>query len=1212
MADETVRNSVGAQHVGSAVQIAVNHGGVTFELPAMSPAQAAAAHRAQLAEISPDVLYDRAPELAELAAFCTGDEQYLWWQADPWAGKTALLSWFGQRPPVDVEVVSFFVANIAGQSDSDAFTDALIEQLAAIVDEPHSPLLEARARHGHALRLLQKAAEHCVKTGRQLLLIVDGLDEDTSRTSGSDRPSIAALLPRRLPHGVRVLIASRSSVPLPDDVPGDHRLRTINARPLTPSPYAQHQEIAAKNELDGLLRGPQLQQEILGLITASGGGLAHSDLEQLTNRPSYELGSLLGGLLGRSVSARLAPTPVVGRRNERVYLFTHETLQRIAEQKFGASLTGYQERLHSWADDFRARCWPDNTPTYLLRGHSRLLAANGDIHRMFAYATDYARHDWMLALTGNDALALTEIAVTADLIAQQSPLNLFALLTLALARDELVERNYRLPTTLPTVWVALGKPARAISLANGINEPQRASAVRQLVSAMISTGDVDQAELLADEITDLGTRTEALSAVATAWAATGRRERASELAAAAETTADNIVDRYRHSQALGAVVAGWAAAGHKDRARDVADTVERLAREIASAEGSSWVVSPLSVAIVAWAAAGDFTRAERLADEIKESYKRPHVLRAVVADSVALIGGRRDDEAARLAMFTERLARKITSADARAEGLYAAAEVWAAVKDFDRAERLANEIKDLCTKVLALADVAVRLAGAGYSDRAIGLATSCERLTQEIAEADKRAGALCAVVAAWGAAGHQNRARDLASAAEQLAWETIDPEDFAWMLSHLAKACVTAGCQDRAAELAAAAEQLARKASESHTRIDTMGKLAAALAGAGDVDRAEELASKISEPRARLEAFRVVVVACVADGQHDRARDLAIAAEATAREADASYSYSHSDALGIVFRMWIAVGDLDRAEQLADVMTEPSFLLWALSTLAVERAAADDRDSARDLATTVEMAAGRDYGRAAVPAWAATGNLDHAERLAREITQPETRVWSLGAVAAAATANENRDRAIDLATAAEAIARKITDVGTAARTLLWAAQAWITVGDLDRAEQIAHDIVPPDVRVETLVLIAWEWMYRERNDRTGELATTVETIAITIAAPEVRVHALGNLVEIWAGIGRHDRAIGLASTAMQHAQEISNPRARDEALGELASKVIASSGEISASYLSRKLVAEVISTSAWSNVLGAIAHVALPDLQYLCDVILAKAIPSLR
>jgi hypothetical protein len=82
------------------------------------------AYQAQVRDIAPDQLLDREGELDELVRFCADDQPYAWWQAGPWAGKSALMAWFVLHPPAGVDVVSFFVtARLAGQSDSDSCTD---------------------------------------------------------------------------------------------------------------------------------------------------------------------------------------------------------------------------------------------------------------------------------------------------------------------------------------------------------------------------------------------------------------------------------------------------------------------------------------------------------------------------------------------------------------------------------------------------------------------------------------------------------------------------------------------------------------------------------------------------------------------------------------------------------------------------------------------------------------------------------------------------------------------------------------------------------------------------------------------------------------------------------------------------------------------------------------------------------------------------------
>src|SRR5208282_1194039 len=116
---------------------------------------------------------------------------------------------------------------------------------------------------------------------------------------------------------------------------------------------------------------------------------------------------------------------------------------------------------------------PVGTPEYLLRGYFQMLTATGDTARLVACATDAARHERMLDITGGDAAALNEVTITLDLVAAQDDPDLTAALRLARHRDYLADRNTNIPTNLPAVWAALGQHIRAEALARSITDPDR-------------------------------------------------------------------------------------------------------------------------------------------------------------------------------------------------------------------------------------------------------------------------------------------------------------------------------------------------------------------------------------------------------------------------------------------------------------------------------------------------------------------------------------------------------------------------------------------------------------------------------------------------------------------------------------------------------------------------------------------------------------------
>jgi hypothetical protein len=360
---------------------------------------------------------------------------------------------------------------------------------------------------------------------------------------------------------VRVLVASRPHPPIPDDVAGDHPLRTIGPRQLAVSEHARDIEHRAKHELTQLLAGSQLQRDVLGQITAAGGGLTLDDLEELTKQPPYEIEGLLGGLFGRSVGSRIGATSA-GHPDERVYLFTHETLRLVAEQRFGNSLATYRDRLHAWADTWRHRKWPTGTPQYLLRSYPRLLASVEDLPRLIACATDQARHDRMRDLTGGDALALTEISAAQQLILDQSDPDLSGLALLAVQREHLTDRNNNIPIGLPGVWARIGQPTRAEALANSIPNPGlRAEALTRLAEAATATGAheraarlASEAEALTQQITHPDLRAQALTRLATMLV-----EMSNETSSVAENTCGGspLMIRARHLIAAALVTVSW-------------------------------------------------------------------------------------------------------------------------------------------------------------------------------------------------------------------------------------------------------------------------------------------------------------------------------------------------------------------------------------------------------------------------------------------------------------------------------------------------------------------------------------------------------------------------------------------------------------------------------------------------------------------------------
>jgi len=403
------------------------------------------------AQIFPGRLVGREEERAELAAFCTGRSDsphgYVWWRAPAWAGKSALMASLVLDPPERVRVVSFFVtARLAGQSDRAAFLEAVPAQLSELVGQQPPGGLTEHSRLTWFWDLLEQAAQTCAERGERLVLLVDGLDEDRGIGVGDDAHSIAGALPARLPDGVRVVVAGRPNPPVPSDVPPRHPLRDPSiVHSLSPSPAAQGIKEAAERELDELLFGGQVERDLLGLLVAAEGGLSSGDLAELTGLTPGEVDRRLRTAYGRSFSSRESAWRPNGTR---VFVLAHEELHNSAVAALGESaLACYRKRIHAWADDYRDRGWPAGTPEYLLRGYHQMLRACGEVSRMVACATDRARLDRMLDVSGGDAADRAE-QVAHTITNPHEQAKALSHLVGALAEDGRVGRAEQLTRTL--------------------------------------------------------------------------------------------------------------------------------------------------------------------------------------------------------------------------------------------------------------------------------------------------------------------------------------------------------------------------------------------------------------------------------------------------------------------------------------------------------------------------------------------------------------------------------------------------------------------------------------------------------------------------------------------------------------------------------------------------------------------------------------------
>lgn len=775
----------------------------------------------QVRRIAPDRLVGREAELAELAAFClaqgTGPDSgpaYSWWRAGAWAGKTALLSWFALNPPPGVCVVPFFVtARLGAQNHVGAYVDVLLEQLAELAGEGLPALLTEATREAHLLRLYRSAAEACAARGSRLVLLVDGLDEDRGVTTGPDAHSIAALLPYDLP----VIASGRLNPPLPGDVPDTHPLRDPSiVRLLAPSPEARAIRVEAERELKYLLEDGGLPHDLLGLLVAAGGGLTADDLAELTGEVPYRIRDVLRTGPGRTFAVR------AGR-----YLVAHEELQVRAQEMLGARESArHRTALHAWADRWRACDWPEETPAYLLDGYFPLLRATGDLTRMVECALDGPRQDRLLAATGGDLAALTEIGTTEAALVDAGVPDFLDFLRLVIVREELTGRSDRIPPTLPWAWAELGRYERAEGLARSIiSDDWRAQALVDVARRLHRAGRREDAVTLLSAASDaallcgyLSERERTLETVSRGWAHVGLHDRAVE-------TARLLEHPWRRAELLREVSRAWAEAGEDDRAlalcRAEEDATARAVLLAAMAEDH--------------AGRGDVEQALRLAEEA-----RPEGEILPLARIASVL--RRDGDG-RAAGILDRVDALVGASPV----LVGVVEALAEAGEYARAVAAAESFDAPDARGWTLCEVVAALVTAGRRDRA-------RELAEAIRDREARGSALREVVAGLASDPGADEAGGL-RAAEELARSIEDDGQRERALRTVVEALAEAGAFDRA-------EALARREAPYPTLSrDPLGVVVEALARSGDLPRARELAPDVPYGRGGFALVRGVVTA---------------------------------------------------------------------------------------------------------------------------------------------------------------------------------------------------------------------------------------------------------------------------------------------------------------------------------------------------------------
>ncbi|UCM91549.1 P-loop NTPase family protein [Streptomyces marincola] len=1052
-------------------------GGVTLVVPRVSRS----GYLLQVEAIAAPHCIGREAELAAMADFCTtrlpegsatASGTYWRWLAPAWAGKTALMAHFVLHPPPGVEVVSFFVtARLARQNDRDAFCEVVQRQLYALLGE-EEPLTTAYGRDEQLRLALDRAARFCTVRGKRLVLVVDGLDEDHGVTSGSNSHSIAALLPRIPPSGMRIIVTSRPHPPVPDDVSVDHPMRDggIN-RSLEVSPHAQAVRVDAERDLLRLLEGGGLGRDLMGLIAAAGGGLSETDLAHLAASRPRLVERELNAVSGRGFRTRgphwLPPGDTESGPD--VYLLAHEEIQQGAMDLLtNSELADYRARLHEWAASYREAGWPPGTPEYLLRGYTQLLASQGETARLADIVCDSARQERLWQVSGSDLGSLTEIALAfALLLASPSWDDQAAGMALRLAfhRDALHDRMAHVSDELIGLWARLGHLDYARNLANAQGPRGRDAALGAIAHSLVAAGQLDQAIVVASDVAPGYTGDSCLAAIALAMASAGRHQDAVE-------TARTVREQDRRGTALATVARELARSGIPDQA--VLLAAEAAASDFAT--DTSEEIRCLTVVSEALSIAGLASRAaevlalalEHVALET-EMYRRAQQL-AVVASELS--SGEQRGRAIELTDKAIDVLQGIADPVERTFPVEHLVEALVACGRFDQALRLVLDHAAEEDQDRIVVRIVGGLAGAGEYDRAAGLAHTINDLPA-------RSLALSALAEAMAVARQPGRAVEMIQQATNL----IDGVDHgAWSISALVAAAGVLGRVHRMDEAV------------------TLGRAATNLAGAN------------VHGRRRMAPLRAVVAALVAANQLDQAVQVATHAAALAQDDEASIHYwgiaaraSAAVALSVAGCRSAAHQVLSRAHCSAPLLADQMEYAEALAYIAEGFAASGDKEQAAEIAThvagmvvAVESEHNRSYIlEAAARAFTHAGQFDRALELIKSIAIPDAAASALERVAIGLAAAGAFDRALS-------VAGDIVFVAEQDSALASIVEGVAAAGDLDGAQEVA-DLIRSTYRRETVLHSIVKALALEgRRDEAASLLASIDS-------PEARGQALGAL-----------------------------------------------------------------------------------------------------
>ena len=345
-----------------------------------------ARHFEEIRELAPPCLKEREQELKKLNNFVfNSNDSWCIIEGKIASGKTALLSTFVLNPPLNTDVVSYFISRNRHNNNWEEFARSTYAQLSQILNKGYTKTIGIDKTSLDILLSLTAKECNSDKKKKPLVIIIDGVDEDSYYEHPDDAKtkSILSLLPTSPPEGVKVIISSRPSKSYLDKA-----LNGVDRITLTPSPVAA--KFINRNEMKKFFRN-EYSVHIGAFIAASNGALTVQDLRKLINMKfnKVSIGSkTIEDCIEGNPGRMLVSTNVGFGGNEVLaYRLGHDAVMRailreINPDKFGEGnetdddkwwaelrrkeLAPYRNVIIKWIRDRVKDGWNSTTPRFML------------------------------------------------------------------------------------------------------------------------------------------------------------------------------------------------------------------------------------------------------------------------------------------------------------------------------------------------------------------------------------------------------------------------------------------------------------------------------------------------------------------------------------------------------------------------------------------------------------------------------------------------------------------------------------------------------------------------------------------------------------------------------------------------------------------------------------------------------------------------------